>query len=419
MRWPTARDAAPSAPAADAVAVPSAPAPVVPSRHRRIERDTSMEAAAHQAGVLSQASREVSDTSQRAAESLTELRAAIGEISTSVNRASAVAAEAVQDAQAVDARIAALQAASEAITDLVELITAISQQSRILALNAFVEAARAGEVGRGFAVVAQEVKQLAGRTAQAAADIGAQVAAVQDETSQAVAVISRIGGTLGSIADAQESIAAAVEQQRVATDRVVENVDRAASGSARITEAVAQLADSQRVVYVRRALDVAQQLLDDAGGVALGDEHQTLSVTDQATSAIRTAELPELLLGGVALERSDDPKRHARLVDDVVTQVGGSCTLFQRLDDEGSMVRAATSVVTPAGRRNIGTFIPRTNPDGSPNPVLAAVHAGKIYTGAATVADRPYFTAYAGLHSPAGDLIGMLYVGLPLDAMSS
>ena len=52
-------------------------------------------------------------------------------------------------------------------------------------------------------------------------------------------------------------------------------------------------------------------------------------------------------------------------------------------------------------------------------PVLAAVHAGEIYTGSATVADRPYFTAYAGVHSPGGDLIGMLYVGLPLDEMSA
>ena len=39
------------------------------------------------------------------------------------------------------------------------------------------------------------------------------------------------------------------------------------------------------------------------------------------------------------------PSRPSALVDDVVTQVGGSCTLFQRLDDEGSMIRAATSVV--------------------------------------------------------------------------
>ncbi|WP_347058847.1 Cache 3/Cache 2 fusion domain-containing protein [Blastococcus sp. HT6-30] len=49
--------------------------------------------------------------------------------------------------------------------------------------------------------------------------------------------------------------------------------------------------------------------------------------------------------------------------------------------------------------------------------MLAAVHAGDVYTGAATVADRPYFTAYAGLHDEAGVLIGMLYVGLPMDAM--
>ncbi|WP_324275318.1 Cache 3/Cache 2 fusion domain-containing protein [Blastococcus brunescens] len=360
----------------------------------------SLEAAARQAGVLSQASREVSDTSRDAAASLSELRAAIGEIAASTARASSVAEDAVRDAQAVDARIAALQAASSAITDLVQLITAISQQSRTLALNAFVEAARAGDVGRGFAVVAQEVKQLAGRTAQAAEDIGAQVAAVQQETGHAVDVIQRIGGTLASIAEAQDSIAAAVEQQRVATDRVVDNVDRAASGSARITEAVGQLAESQRVAYVRRALDAAQHLVDEAGGVELGSGRRTLTVRDQATSQAHAAELPELLLGGDPVDLNDDPGRPSALVDEVVARVGGSCTLFQRLDADGSMVRAATTVVTPAGRRNVGTYIARTDADGRVNPVLAAVHAGKTYTGAATVADRPYFTAYAPLHSP-------------------
>ena len=141
-----------------------------------------MEIAAQQAGVLSQASREVSDTSRQAAESLAELQQAIGDISSSTSRASSVAEDAVQDARAVDERIAALQTARASITEMVRLISAISQQSRFLALNAFVEAARAGEVGRGFAVVADEVKQLANRTAQAAEDIGAQIEAVQEET---------------------------------------------------------------------------------------------------------------------------------------------------------------------------------------------------------------------------------------------
>jgi hypothetical protein len=374
-----------------------------------------MEAAAQQAGVLSQASREVSDTSRQAAESLTELQAAIADISSSAGRASSVAEEAVRDARAVDDRITALQSASESITEMVRLISAISQQSRFLALNAFVEAARAGEVGRGFAVVAAEVKQLATRTAQAAEDIGGQIEAVQQETRQAVSAIQRITGTLGSIAEAQDAIAAAVEQQRAATDRVVANVARAASGSARITDAVAQLADSQRLVYVRRALALAQDLLADAGGASLGADVQTLTVRDQATSAESTVRLPVLLLGGAPFPRVDDPRRPVPLVDEVVAQVGGTCTLFQRLDDTGSMVRAATTVVTPAGTRNIGSYIARTAPDGSANPVLAAVLAGHTYTGPATVAGKPYFTAYAGVHSPAGDLIGMLYVGLPVD----
>ena len=379
----------------------AAPAPVAPrspvrAPRRAAERDTSMEAAAQQAGVLAQASREVS---------------------ASTGRASAVAEEAVRDARAVDERIAALQAASASISEFVRLITAISQQSRFLALNASVEAARAGDVGRGFAVVAEEVKELAGRTAQAAQDIDAQIKAVQRETEQAVEVIQRITGTLGSIAAAQDAIAAAVEQQRSATERVVENVDRAASGSARITDAVAQLADSQRVVYVRRALSLAEQHLAELGGARLGAATSPVPVRDQATGAAATAELADFLVGDRPLDRSDDPRRPAPLVDEVVRQVGGSCTLFQRLDDRGAMVRAATTVLNPAGRRNVGTYIAPRNADGSANPVLAAVLAGNVYTGAATVADRPYFTAYAGLHDEDGALIGMLYVGLPMDTM--
>ncbi|WP_100501795.1 Cache 3/Cache 2 fusion domain-containing protein [Geodermatophilus chilensis] len=396
---------------------PPAPRPTASRARRRLEREGGADDAAQRAGVLAQASREVSDTSRQAAESLAELRSAIGDIAESTTLASAVTEEAVRDAQAVDERIAALQGATDAITEIVRLLSAISQQSRFLALNAYVEAARAGEVGRGFAVVADEVKQLAERTARAAGDIGAQVEAVHRETRSAVDVVSRITTTLGSIAAAQDTVAAAVQQQRAATDRVVESVERAAGGSARITEAVAALADDQREAYVRRALAVAEDLLAEAGGVQLGDGCRRLTVRDQVTGATRDVELPDLLLGGVPLTRDDDPRRPAPLVDEVVALVGGSCTLFQRLDRDGSMVRAATTVVTAQGRRNVGSYIPRRTADGSANPVLTAVLAGRTYTGEATVADRPYFTAYEGLHSVDGELVGMLYVGLPLDAL--
>ncbi len=384
------------------------------------DMDDGLETAARQAGVLSQASLEVAETSRQAAETLTELREAIGDISASTTRASAVADAAVRDAESVVARISALQSSSAAINDIVRLITTISQQSKILALNAFVEAARAGDVGRGFAVVADEVKALADRTARAAGDISAQIGAVQDETRQAITAVHRISETLGSIAEAQDAIAVAVEQQRVATDRVVEHVDRAAGESARITQAVGELAESQRRIYVRRALTVAQGLLEDAGGVELGDRPVTLNVRNQddPAGALTAHRLPELLLGGAALEVVADPRRTARLVDDVVHQIGGSCTLFQRSDELGAMVRIATTVVTATGQRNVGSYIPRLDPAGHENQVLAHVFAGRTYTGPATVAGRPYSTAYTGVHAPGGDLIGMLYVGLPLDEMA-
>lgn len=387
--------------------------------HGDVDVEDGLESAAQQAGILSQASQEVAETSRQAAESLGGLREAIGEISSNTGQVSAVAEAAVRDAEAVDQRITALQSASEAINDIVRLISGLSQQSKILALNAYVEAARVGEVGRGFAVVADEVKALAARTAGAADDIAAQIGTVQQETRQAVEAVRRISGTLGSIAEAQDSIAAAVEEQRVATDQVVENVDRAAAGAARITASVAELAESQRRIYVRRALTVAEDMLAEAGGLSLGTAVRTLTVCNQVTDSVSTLQLPEPLLGGTPLDIVTDRYRPARYVDDVIARVGGTCTLFLKHDGTGSLVRVATTVVNPAGKRNVCTLIPRMEPDGTPNKVLAQVLAGRTYTGAANVAGRPYFTAYAPVHSQDGTLIGCLYVGLPADELAA
>ena len=409
------RLAADERPPATAVAAAPVPAPRRPAR--RVQKDSSLEAAATQAGVLSQASREVAGSFAHVAQALTEMRSAIGEISSSTSVASTVADEAARDAELVSRRVGGLQEASDAIGAIAQLIASISQQSRMLALNATVEAARAGDAGRGFAVVANEVKELAGRTAQATEDIARQVAAVQQGTADAVAGVHRITDTLGQIAEAQTSIAAAVEQQNVAAGLMVDSVDRAARGSDRITDAVLQLAESQRVAYVRRALTVAEEVLAAAGDASLGDRPVRWSATDQATKHVTVVELPEFCVDGRWIGQNDDPRTPAPVVDEVVALVGGGCTLFQRMNAAGDMVRVATTVVTAAGRRNIGTSIARQAPDGSANPVLATVLAGETFVGPAVVADRPHFTAYEPLLDPAGAVIGMLYVGLPVAAL--
>jgi hypothetical protein len=65
------------------------------------------------------------------------------------------------------------------------------------------------------------------------------------------------------------------------------------------------------------------------------------------------------------------------------------------------MLRVATNVVGATGSRAIGTYIPEEAADGTPNAVVAAVLAGRTYTGTALVVDSWYVTSYAPLSTAA------------------
>lgn len=84
-----------------------------------------------------------------------------------------------------------INAQMKEIGDIVQLIGEITDQTNLLALNAAIEAARAGEHGRGFSVVADEVRSLAGKTAQAANHIGALMNKLRAETETAVSYMEQ------------------------------------------------------------------------------------------------------------------------------------------------------------------------------------------------------------------------------------
>ena len=163
-----------------------------------------------------------------------EMTGSVNEIARQVQESSKIAAEAVAQTGKTDARIAELSVAAGRIGDVVKLITAIAEQTNLLALNATIEAARAGEAGRGFAVVASEVKQLATQTAKATDEIGMQIASMQAATQESVTAIKEISGTIGRMSEIATLIAAAVEEQGAATQEISRNVTQAAQGTAQV-----------------------------------------------------------------------------------------------------------------------------------------------------------------------------------------
>ena len=189
--------------------------------------ETTQTLSSQVAGVSEQASSNM----QSVATATEELSASVEEIGRQVRDSSRIAEAAVVQAKETDGRIGKLSHAAQQIGEVVKLITAIAEQTNLLALNATIEAARAGEAGRGFAVVASEVKSLASQTAKATDEISSHIAGMQGATAESVAAIKEIGATIGQISTIATSIASAVEEQGAATQEIACSVQNVAQGT--------------------------------------------------------------------------------------------------------------------------------------------------------------------------------------------
>lgn len=180
-------------------------------------------------------SEETSGNVRSVAEAAKSLSCAIQEINLQVQQSAGVASDAVHQAECADARVKDLSTAASRIGEIVNIISDIARQTNLVALNATIEAARAGDAGKAFSVVATEVKQLANQTARATQEIGAQIVGIQTSIEDAVSMIKGTGSIINEISDISSIIAAAVEQQRAATQDMDKNLDSAARGTTTVS----------------------------------------------------------------------------------------------------------------------------------------------------------------------------------------
>ena len=215
---------------------------------------------------LSERTEEQVGSLERTARAIDGFNLSIQHTADNAKRASALAHDANDRAQAGGQLVArvvdtmgAIQTASKNIADIIGVIDGIAFQTNILALNAAVEAARAGEQGRGFAVVAAEVRNLAQRSANAAKEIKALISDSVTRVDGGVQLVEDTGKTMQAIVGSFQQVVSLVAE-------IAEASREQGASVTQVTQAIVQIdeATQRNASLVEQAAAAAESLEDQA-----------------------------------------------------------------------------------------------------------------------------------------------------------
>lgn len=182
---------------------------------------------------------EITSTVRQNADNASEADKLVHDVSQQANAGGEIAGQAVKAMEGINA-------SSRKIAGIVGLIDEIAFQTNLLALNASVEAARAGEQGRGFAVVANEVRNLAGRSADAAKDIKKLVEDSISQVDNGSNLVNQAGKSLEDIVNGVQRVTVLMGEIATASreqSQGIEQVNTAVSQMDSVTQQNASLVD--------------------------------------------------------------------------------------------------------------------------------------------------------------------------------
>ena len=232
---------------------------------------TSIEAGSQEIATgntdLSHRTEQQASNLQQSASSMEEMTATVKQNSDTAHQASQLASAARSAAEhggtvvgQVVTTMDDITTSSRKIADIISVIDGIAVQTSILALNAAVESARAGEQGRGFAVVAGEVRNLAGRSAQAAREIKALIGTSVDQVQEGSTLVNHAGKTIEELVQSVRRVSDIMGEITAATQEQSQRIGHVSQSVGALEEMT-----QQNAALVEEGAAAADSLKDQAG----------------------------------------------------------------------------------------------------------------------------------------------------------